>query len=184
MLGSPTMRVALFGLVAAVAGCKYNQQESAPPDALGRVCKVTTTAICEAAENDMPSDFAWLQTNLFSTNCSGKDCHGAPEGGTPPSGGLSFAPGFTYQALLGKDPAAPGPAPLVPADYDPKFHLVEPGNPDASYLLYLMHGLTTDKEAQFSPPPDDVGFMPQNNNTLCCQKLDVVARWIAAGANP
>jgi len=182
------MRVVMFGLLACVAGCKYDLQHGEKPIDGGtldpRGCKLSTASICEAAGRDMPSDFAWLQANMFSTNCSGSDCHGAPQGSTPPSGGISLASGFAYKALLGKEAADTGPAPLVVSDYDPDHNLVEPGNPEASYLLYILHGLGPEHAAGFLPPPDDVGFMPQNNATLCCQKLDVVERWIRAGANP
>lgn len=177
------MRHLLFGLsvVSSLAGCKVNLQSS--PD-VSRACKITTAPICVQAGQDRPSDFAWLQANMFSTNCSGKDCHGAPENGMFPTGDLSFAEGYAYQALLGKDPASPGDPPLVAATYDPGFHLVEPGHPEESYLLFILHGLDAEQETAFAQPPDDVGFMPQNNKTLCCQKLDVVERWIAAGALP
>jgi hypothetical protein len=183
------MRVVLFGLLAVGLGCKVNLDhgtDAGMTDANSdpRGCKVTTTAVCVSAADNNVSDFAWLQSNMFSTNCSGSDCHGAPDGDTAPSGGLSFATGFAYKALLGKDPADTGAAPLVPTDYDPEHFLVQPGEPDASYLLYILHGLPPATSAMFSPPPDDVGFMPQNNNQLCCQKLDAVSRWIAAGANP
>jgi hypothetical protein len=40
-------------------------------------------------------------------------------------------------------------------------------------------------EAEPSPapaPPDPPGYMPQNSDPICCQKLDSIARWIEAGA--
>jgi len=35
-----------------------------------------------------------------------------------------------------------------------------------------------------SPPPGNVGYMPQGpaSAALCCQKLDAIERWIESGA--
>jgi len=32
------------------------------------------------------------------------------------------------------------------------------------------------------PNGEPVGLMPQDSTALCCQKLDAIAAWIAAGA--
>ena len=183
------MRAVLIALVSiAGAGCKIDLDHFVQPDAAsGRACKVSTTApICLAAEAENHSDFAWLQKNMFSTNCSGKDCHGAPTAtGTLPSGKLVLAEGFSYKTLLGKGATDPGPAPLVASEFQTDHKLVEPSAPERSYMMFMLRALRADEGVpRFTAPPDDVGYMPQSNNTLCCQKLDVMSRWIAAGALP
>lgn len=174
------MRAALCALVAVTgAGCKVDLDHFMPDASPGRACKVSTTApICLAAEAENHSDFAWLQKNMFSTNCSGNDCHGAPSAsGQPPSGKLVLAEGYSYKTLLGP--------PLVPSEFTKDHKLVQPGAPESSYLLFMLKGVRADEGVpRFTAPPSDVGYMPQSNNTLCCQKLDVVTRWIAAGALP
>jgi len=186
------MRAALFALLGAAgaagaAGCKIDLDARVFEDAREeRLCRISETApICIAAANEMPSDFAWLQKNMFSTNCSGDDCHSAAVNGQPPDGRLVLAEGFSYKVLMGKDATDPGPAPLVASEFQTDHKLVEPGAPERSYLMFMLKALRANEGVpRFTPPPADVGYMPQSNNTLCCQKLDVVARWIAAGANP
>jgi hypothetical protein len=182
------MRPALYASLAAALGagaCKIDLDKAIPDAGSMRACKVSQATVCQTAEAEQRSDFAWLQQNMFSTNCSGDDCHGEGVGGQPPGGKLVFATGFAYKSLLGKEPTDPGPAPLVATEFDPNHKLVEPGVPNASYMLFLLrHYRTTDASPAFVEPPDDIGYMPQSNSTLCCQKLDAVERWIAAGALP
>jgi hypothetical protein len=185
------MRAALFALAATTSvGCKFDLDEFVYKDARiedQRFCRVSTTAqVCLTAERDQRSDFAWLQDNMFSTNCSGNDCHGGLVNGQPPSGKLILAKGSAYKTLLGKAETDPGDPPLVASELTTAHKLVEPGAPERSYLFFLLRGLRAEEgmPTAFEAPPADVGFMPQKNNTLCCQKLDAVARWIAAGAMP
>jgi hypothetical protein len=148
-------------------------------------CKPSQTApTCLEAEEKNVSDMAWLQTNVFTRNCGGDDCHGQPVNGTEPGGTIVLANGNAYKALLGAEPDA-GPAPLVESTFSPAHKLVVPGKPELSYLFFLMRGQPADTGATvFDEPPADTGYMPSANNTLCCQKLDAVERWIRAGARP
>src|SRR6185503_2926252 len=125
------MRLLLAPLAFALAGqtaCKYDLDQAPPPV----FCTVKTAAVCVEAEDH--SDFAWLQANMFSTNCSGKDCHGAPVAGKAPLGKLVLAEGFAYKTLLGMEPTDPGPPPLVASELTKRHKLVQPGEPKASYL--------------------------------------------------
>jgi len=148
-------------------------------------CKPSMSApTCLEAEANNVSDFAWLQENLFNRNCDGDDCHGQPANGDKPSGEMVLATGAAYRELMGSDPGA-GDPPLVDSSFSPAHKLVVPGDPERSYLLFLMRGLPRDSGATvFDEPPSDVGYMPMSNSTLCCQKLDAVERWIRAGALP
>lgn len=178
------MPAVLLALLAAatLAACKINLQEAEQ-----RVlqCKPSEAPVCVMAESENRSDFAWLQQNMFSTNCAGDDCHGSPANNRPPDGELVLATGFAYKTLLGKEATDTGDAPLVDSSYSPAHKLIVPGHPEDSYLLFLLkHYYPEDGTPWFAEPPADIGYMPQSNNTLCCQKLDAVERWIAAGALP
>ena len=94
-----------------------------------------------------------------------------------------LATGSAFKTLMGADPGA-GTPPGVQSTFSPNHKLVVPGNPEASYLFFLMRGLPPDAVTDFVEPPSDIGYMPQGNETLCCQKLDAVERWIRAGALP
>jgi hypothetical protein len=187
------MRAVLFAAFAAAsvaAGCKIDL-EKAPPDASSvidaalpeRFCRESTAAqVClEAATH---SDFSWLKQNMFATNCGTDDCHGATTNGADPGGRFLLTDTTAYMNLLGKTEMDPGPAPGVMSEFDSTKPLVVPGNPNASYLMFLVKGLTRTEAMAFIEPPADVGYMPSGNNTLCCQKLDALSRWIAAGATP
>ena len=72
----------------------------------------------------------------------------------------------------------------VASDIDPARKLVVPGKPKESYLLMMMQHFPPEEmePTPATPPPN--GYMPQNAGgmVLCCQKLDAIERWIAAGA--
>jgi hypothetical protein len=166
------MRAALFAVVLAM-GCRIDLDDREVP----RTCNVRDDiAVCVEAEAH--SDFAWVQDNIFSSNCSGKECHGLPEGGkTEPGGRIVLAEGMSHAALLGDSGAG------AESELESGRFLVVPGRPDQSYLYFIMRGLLASEGAPpFQEPPDDIGYMPMDNNTLCCQKLDAVRRWIEAGA--
>jgi hypothetical protein len=186
MLGSAGMRAALLAAVLAMS-CRYDLDTYDQPSA----CAVRDDiAVC--AEAAMHSDFRWLQDNLFSTNCSGDACHNPFKNGRPPTGKIvlveDLAKGTTaYETLLGADRTG------APSDIEAGRKLVDPGNPNNSYLMFLLRGVPAPPSSQpllvdapearqFNEPPESVGYMPKDNNTLCCQKLDAVRRWIAAGA--
>jgi hypothetical protein len=58
-----------------------------------------------------------------------------------------------------------------------------PNDVQASYLM-LMLGDVPPAMANppGAPPPTSIGYMPQAQPALCCQKLDAIERWIMAGA--
>lgn len=141
---------------------------------------------CEPSETapsclDAPghSDFEWIQANILTPNCGGSSCHGDGENGRLPDGRLVFTSGNSYSSLMGADGGG------AMSTFDTSRQLVVPGRPEKSYLLFLMRGIDAELgEPPFDPPPSDYGFMPSRGQTLCCQKLEVVRRWIEAGAPP
>lgn len=150
-----------------------------------RFCNPGQSNVCMQGDQQTGDYFTWLKANMFSTNCSTDDCHGATTNGQAPGGRFLLTDDMAYMNLLGKGEADMGPAPLVASVEDPNHKLVTPGNPSASYLLFILKGIRADEGTPpFQEPGESVGYMPQSNSTLCCQKLDVVRRWIEAGANP
>jgi hypothetical protein len=86
---------------------------------------------------------------------------------------------MAYNALLGDSGMG-----TAESDLESGRFLVVPGRPDQSYLFFLMRGVLASEGAPpFQEPPEDIGYMPMDNNTLCCQKIDAVRRWIEAGAS-
>jgi len=82
------------------------------------------------------------------------------------SGGLNLAPGASYGGLVGVLSANPsaGAAGVL---------RVAPGNPDASFLLQKLSGNIT---------PAEGVKMPLVGRPLSPAELDLIRRWIAAGA--
>lgn len=144
-------------------------------------CETLTVDVC-ANEAPMHSDFQWIADNILYKNCTGSACH-QKVSSSAKAAKLVFdddadRAGVAFHSLVTDKTGQ-----QVLSDVVQGVPLVEPGAPDQSYLFFLMKGV--DKGA-FMPtvgdPPDDVGYMPRGNETLCCQKLDAIQRWIEAGA--
>jgi hypothetical protein len=136
----------------------------------GMACKVSMTApTCLDAPNH--SDLTWLQTNVFTPQCTFSGCH---NGENTDAGKVDMRAGMTYAHLVG-----------YTSHLDSTRKLVVASDSASSYLLFMLQKFPASAATPpASPPPDDIGFMPQNSGgaTLCCQKLDAIDRWIAAGA--
>jgi hypothetical protein len=108
-----------------------------------------------------PATFATLERQIFDLSCSTVSCHGAAD-----SGGLTLAEGSAYANLVG--------VPAVnPAAHAAGLFRVVPGDPDASFLLDKLTGMLT---------PDEGAPMPRVGGSLPAARIDLVRRWIAAGA--
>ena len=93
------------------------------------------------------------------------------------SGKLDLSAANAYASLMGTGSGG------VKSGVDKTRDLIAPGQPSASYFFFLLHGVkAVDGMPAFSEPPSDVGYMPMNNNPICCQKMDAIERWITAGA--
>jgi hypothetical protein len=159
--------VALLALLAG--GCRYDLDHAdVDANTSGRVCKVSTAAVCKEAE--MHSDFTWIKGKIFAANCFGSSCHS----GSTASGKLDLTDD-PYTQLMGSDGMG------TMSNLDPAHKRVLAGDPGNSYLFFIIHGLESEK-GPFTDPPSTVGYMPMSNSTLCCQKIDAINRWITAGA--
>jgi len=159
-------------LALALTACRTSLDEEIDADnGGGMACKVGTTAECTGAETQQ--SLAWLETNVFSKSCAFSGCH---NGTATAAGRINFKdPGQSHADLVGVD-----------ANVAPGRKLVVAGSPKQSYLLMMVRHFPPDQmePTPVSPPPTDIGFMPQNAGgaVLCCQKLQAIDRWITAGA--
>jgi hypothetical protein len=126
--------------------------------------------------------FTYIKTKIFNANCSSTSCHSASGTGKLDlsTGKDDTTPVTQDQAwanLLGSD--GMGADSMV----DKTRKLVVPGHPEQSYLELMMQKVApADMVPPAADPPSDVGYMPQANGVLCCQKLDLIDRWIRGGA--
>jgi hypothetical protein len=164
----------LLTAVATVAACQTEVDHHVYNDAgtSERACMTSTTdSVCLQAANE--DSFAWIQQNIFATNCFGSSCH--DQGG---QGRLAIAQQVSatqaYANLVGSGGTG------VSSMIDPTRMLVVPGNGSASWLEVMVQEIPPSAASPpAQPPPDDIGFMPQANGVLCCQKLDAIDRWIS-----
>jgi hypothetical protein len=108
-----------------------------------------------------PATFAVLQRKIFDTSCATLSCHG-----TARAGALDLRPGAAYASLVGvlaDNPVARAAGTLR----------VLPGDPERSFLLAKLRGTLG---------PDEGTPMPQVGGTLPAGRIELVRRWIAAGA--
>ena len=122
--------------------------------------------LCVEAEDH--SDLAWIQDNVFSRSCANFNaCH---MGSALSAGGLNLEEGMAEAALVD----VPSD---VAAELGYEMDLVEPGDPEGSYLMHILghYGDTVEENPRID---ESVGFMPYNNERLCPEKVEAVARWI------
>jgi hypothetical protein len=101
---------------------------------------------------------AQIQTDVFTPICSG--CHTGPTSNFLPGGMDLTNTTASFNALVG-----------VPSLEVPSLDRVEPGNPDASYLIDKLEGTQTFGDR-----------MPQGGPFLSQATIDEIRSWIAAGA--
>ena len=148
-----------------VVGCRLDLDHQTA-DETAMLCQTSTVERCTAATAF--TKFSEIQANIFVNNCGSSSCHQ----GKDSLGKLDLTSTTAYGSLVG-----------AMSQIDTSRVLVVPGDPKASYLMLMLHAF--EPAAAIPPgiaPPSTIGYMPQANPTLCCQKLDTVARWITAGA--
>lgn len=126
------------------------------------VCLVIVTGACEHADpvgmdDGMEPTLSSIQTNIFSTNCALSGCHAGPN----PQQGMDLSAGETHDNVVN-----------VPSNERPEVDRVEPGNPDASYLVHKIEGRSSIVG----------GRMPLGREPLSQEEIELIREWIAAGA--
>jgi hypothetical protein len=172
------VRIAPYAF-AALAGCQINLDHRAADafDPNARVCEVSENvqSCLDAAQH---ADFTYVANQILAPKCGlSNSCHQGEAGLA--AGYLDFRNmGSAYSSLVNRN-----------SEIDTTRMLVVPGNTAQSFLLVMTGQL---KPGDADPPLDaipaqdstgtPVGLMPQGSPALCCQKLDAIAAWIAAGA--
>lgn len=111
---------------------------------------------------DENSAYHDIQEYVFDKSCANSVCHAAPAN----AGNLNLSYGFSYEDLVGAVPQNPAAAAAG-------MKLVDPGNPENSFLLTKLMGPTV---------PAQGSRMPFGGGMLHTGKIDAVRMWIEAGA--
>jgi hypothetical protein len=127
--------------------------------ASGHADRDRVALVCRPQPN--PATFVTLQRKIFTPSCSTFSCHGAAG-----AGGLTLSAGAAYANLVGV-------APANPAARDAGLLRVAPADPGRSFLLRKLEGQLTEGEGV---------PMPFVGSSLPPASIDLVRRWIAAGA--
>ena len=107
------------------------------------------------------STYHEIQDYIFDKSCANSACHAAPAN----AGNLNLTYGLSYQDLVGRVPQNPTAAAAG-------MKLIDPGNPENSFLLTKL----------MDPTPEQGVRMPFNAGELHSGKIEAIRTWIAAGA--
>ena len=108
------------------------------------------------------STYHEIQEYVFDKSCANSVCHADPAN----AGNLNLSYGLSYEDLVGS-------APQNPAAAAAGMKLVDPGNPENSFLLTKLMGPTA---------PEQGARMPFGGGVLHNGKIDAIRMWIEAGA--
>ena len=111
---------------------------------------------------DENSAYHDIQEYVFDKSCANSVCHAAPAN----AGGLSLEYGLSYDDLVGIVPQNPAAAAAG-------MKLVDPNNPDNSFLLTKLIGPES---------PNQGSRMPFGGGMIHTGKIDAIRTWIEAGA--
>ena len=119
------------------------------------------SAFGQTAQQDR-STYHEIQHHIFDKSCVNTACHGAPAN----AGGLNLAYENSYQNLVGQTPKNPAAAAAG-------MKIVDPGNPENSFILTKLMGPTA---------PELGARMPFTAGPLHDGKIEAIQKWITAGA--
>jgi len=159
----------LASCVALVPACRISLEDGGSSVPVDSSVDAPLSPSCMEATTH--SDLAFIEEKVFAQSCIFSGCH---NGAATPAGRLDLRAGMSFAELVNVDSA------LVPS-----YKYVVPGQPNQSYLLFMMQHIPP---AMMSPPataPNPmIGYMPQNagGRPLCVEKRDAIQRWIMAGA--
>jgi len=158
-------------LVAAIAIVLLAACDTAVGAALdASTLDAAPSASCLEAEQH--SDLPWIQENIIGPSCANfTSCH---KGSALSAGRLNLdSMENTFDNLVDKKAGVPNEdlsSTILPM-FTQGLDIVEPGDPDSSYLIKIIEGAPG-----FIDP--EIGTMPFNNPLLCKQKRDAVRRWV------
>lgn len=127
------------------------------PYALPRLPKHKTDAVrnwvAGMATTQQRPTLGYLQTKVFNVNCALSGCHNA----ATKTFGVDLSPGKTLASLYG-----------IPARQSRTTDLLEPGDPDNSYLIQKLEGSAAGSQMPFGSTP------------LAQQQIDIIRTWITS----
>jgi hypothetical protein len=110
-----------------------------------------------AAGDDRPATWSYISTSIIQPNCATSRCHSS----------VAAVQGLQLDSIRGGYVALTG-GPLRPGQRPPGSPLVVPGDPTASRLMTVLHGIEAERMPPDEPlPPDDIAL---------------IERWILDGA--
>jgi hypothetical protein len=124
----------------------------------------TPTATATATMGEGVS-LAQIQDEIFTPRCAVVTCHDS----TSQSGALVLEEGFSFDQLVGVEPA-------TPAARDAGFLRVDPGDPDNSFLVIKLE--LPEATLELGSP------MPLIGARLTAAEIQLIRDWIAQGAPP
>lgn len=104
----------------------------------------------------LADNIASIQANIFTPNCALSGCHS----GAAPQQGLLLGPTASFSNIVSQ-----------PSTEVPTLNLIEPGNPDNSYLIRKVEGTASVGQQ-----------MPRNLPPLSNEKLQALRSWVSNGA--
>ena len=113
-------------------------------------------------EQEDNSTYHDIQDEIFDKSCASSACHAAPQN----AAALNLTYGQSYQDLIDRVPRNAAAAALG-------MKLIDPGNPDNSFLLTKLMG---------PDAPEFGGRMPFGMGPLHNGKIEAIRTWIEAGA--
>ena len=161
-----TVNIQDLVLVAAAFGQSANRNAVQNPDVnrdgiinvLDLVRVSNSFGQTEVNDNSTYHD---IQDYIFDKSCANSACHAAPAN----AGNLNLTYGLSYHDMVGRVPQNPAAAAAG-------MKLIDPGNPENSFLLTKL----------IDPTPEQGVRMPFNAGALHSGKIDAIRLWIAAGA--
>ena len=154
-------------IVSAAFGQTRDRNATQDPDVNrdGIVNILDMVRISKSFGQTVPSEnsaYHSIQEYVFDKSCANSICHAAPAN----AGNLNLTYGLSYEDLVGMAPQNPAAAAIG-------MKLVDPGNPDNSFLLTKLMGPTA---------PEQGARMPFGGGVLHTGKIAAVRTWIEAGA--
>ena len=154
-------------LVAAAFGQPVDRTADQNPDVNrdGTVNVLDLVRVSNSLGQTVPDEnsaYHDIQEYVFDKSCANSVCHAAPAN----SAGLSLEYRFSYDDLVGIVPQNPAAAAAG-------MKLVDPGNPENSFLLTKLIGPES---------PDQGSRMPFGGGMIHNGKINAIRTWIEAGA--
>lgn len=155
--------IRLLVVASLLIGCRVTLDSEPEPSGL---CEISTAPQCLDAVGK--SDLAWIEANVWAPSCLFSGCHGAQGNDS----NILLTVGQSHAKLVNFTSAV-----------DSQRKLVVPNKVNESMLMLMLGHVAPADAVPPAPAIPGPGIMPLGSTeTLCCQKLEAIERWINAGA--